>query len=220
VVAATQEGFDAWEGWVHSRMRLLTKAVANTVDVRPWPKAFRPADDFPGQGPPGAPRCFYFLGLAKKRPPQHYHFSQQLIVPQAKVDLTPSVNEFAHKVKDWTERKPGMDIFVKHVLQKALPAWVKPGALTPAKEVPIAADSKKRGAEHAEDGDAGFDAPAAKRHEVEGGVNGTEVERQEDLVDWTGTGEAGEGDAPYSASKAELVAEGVVEAVQVGGKET
>lgn len=34
--------FDVWEGWVHSRMRLLVRNAGQYVEVRPWPKAFRP----------------------------------------------------------------------------------------------------------------------------------------------------------------------------------
>jgi poly(A) polymerase len=154
VIASSKEDFEIWEGWVHSRMRLLIKSAGMMVDVRPWPKAFtapsvqnknkeeeeevkqkkiasnnydsQEKEDQPPFSPP-PPSCFYFIGLSKKKAPTTtYGYSQMMIIPQSKVDLTPAVNDFAHKVKEWDERKPGMDILVKHVMQKALPEWCRP----------------------------------------------------------------------------------------------
>jgi len=162
VIASSKEDFEIWEGWVHSRMRLLIKSAGMMVDVRPWPKAFTAPpvknnkeeededeeeeeeeeeekkkkiasnnddstekEDQPPFPPP--PSCFYFIGISKKKAPTTtYGYSQMMIIPQSKVDLTPAVNDFAHKVKEWDERKPGMDILVKHVMQKALPEWCRP----------------------------------------------------------------------------------------------
>lgn len=53
-------------------------------------------------------------------------YSQALVIPQSKVDLTAPVNEFAHKVKEWDQRREGMDIAVRHLLQRHLPDWVRP----------------------------------------------------------------------------------------------
>ena len=64
MVAETAEDFQVWEGWVHSRMRLLVRSAGAMVDVRPWPKAFRPP---PEATPDARPRCFYFMGLSKKK---------------------------------------------------------------------------------------------------------------------------------------------------------
>ncbi|KFM27292.1 Poly(A) polymerase [Auxenochlorella protothecoides] len=96
IVAASEADFEAWEGWVTSRLRLLIRSAGSIVEVRPWPKPLRPPAD------PLA--CSYFLGLSKKRAP---------------------VNDFAHRVKDWAERRPGMELAVRHVLQKQLPDWVR-----------------------------------------------------------------------------------------------
>jgi poly(A) polymerase Pap1 len=131
VTAANKEDFELWEGWVHSRMRLLIRSAGNMVDVRPWPKAFEPPAPTPDEKTADetekeivGPRCFYFIGLAKKRA-STYQYGQALVIPQSKVDLTPAVNDFAHKVKDWPDRKPGMELFVRHLLQRSLPEWVK-----------------------------------------------------------------------------------------------
>jgi hypothetical protein len=65
-----------------------------------------------------------------------------MIIPQSKVDLTGPVNEFAHKVKEWDLRTPGMDISVRHLLARQLPDWVKqagPGAAAAAAAAATAA---------------------------------------------------------------------------------
>lgn len=92
-MAGSKEDFDVWEGWVHSRMRLLVKSAGMMVDVRPWPKAFKPPQPAGaaaaggsggggggggGGGANGANggvadggatpfRSFYFMGLSKKK---------------------------------------------------------------------------------------------------------------------------------------------------------
>jgi hypothetical protein len=67
VVAATEEDFRAWDGWVHSRLRQLVMRVEPYVTVRPWPKAVAPPRE---DEPAGQPRrCFYFMGLKKKQLP-------------------------------------------------------------------------------------------------------------------------------------------------------
>ena len=109
--------------------------------------------------------------------PQYTPYNQGLIIPQSKVDLTQPVNEFAHKVKEWDLRRPGMDIAVRHLLVKHLPAWVRqaaPGAAKP----PLpggGAEPQPRPAAAAAAGPAGA---LAKRHLAElnaaGGANGGE----------------------------------------------
>ena len=61
-----------------------------------------------------------------------YSYGQTMVAPQSKVDLTQPVNEFSYKVKEYDSRKEGMDISVKHVLQKQLPPWVARKAAAPA----------------------------------------------------------------------------------------
>lgn len=58
--------------------------------------------------------------------PQVYNsYSQAMIIPQSKVDLTHPVNEFAFKVKEFEHRREGMDITVRHLLQRQLPDWLR-----------------------------------------------------------------------------------------------
>lgn len=190
VVASCKEDFEMWEGWVHSRMRLLIKSAGMMVDVRPWPKAFRPPDQQPqalaaaaaaaaveaadGQQQaavtPPQPRCLYFMGLSKKKAQMYSQYNQALVIPQSKVDLTSPVNEFAHKVKEWDQRREGMDIAVRHLLQRQLPDWVRPAKLTaaPAAEVlaPTAALALPNGQQQEQQGAAA--AVAAKPPQLVG----------------------------------------------------
>jgi len=118
---------------------------------------------------------------------------------------------FRHKVKDWVERKPGMDIFVKHVLHKGLPGWVekkqqngesaveKKSASTELERATVAdvlVVGEKRRAEVSES------EPAAKRSvpdEMEAVV--AAVERREDLEDWAAPGEGGGSDGSAAAEE-------------------
>jgi poly(A) polymerase len=121
VSATSKEDFELWEGWVHSRMRLLVKSAGQVIDLRPWPKAFKNEND---ENDPNKYRCFYFLGLSKKRSVTRHSYDNAMVLPQTNVDLTPAVNEFAHKVKDWPDRSKGMDISVQHITYKKLPKWL------------------------------------------------------------------------------------------------
>ena len=194
VVAEGKEDFEVWEGWVHSRMRWLVRSAGNMVDVRPWPKALKP----PLEGEDGKPRCVYFLGLAKKRKTQTYTYNPALVIPQSKVDLTPAVNDFAHKVKDWPERKAGMDIFVKHILQKNLPQWVKDnfinntGSSKKEEEEDGGALKKKKKRDDATAVEGEGEGEMTKKQRVGEDVVKA-VEKRDELVDWTAEGEAGGG---------------------------
>ncbi|KAH7623746.1 putative Nuclear poly(A) polymerase 4 [Nannochloris sp. 'desiccata'] len=208
VTAANKEDFELWEGWVHSRMRLLIRSAGNMVDVRPWPKAFEPPSveesvaeedtlektktTANGTSINGGPRCFYFIGLAKKRA-STYQYGQALVIPQSKVDLTPAVNDFAHKVKDWPDRKPGMDLFVRHLLQRSLPEWVRNKNTTAAKGSGVVdggeEEKKKRSAGGVAEN--GQERPSKRASIVADAEAVAAVERREDLVDWTAGGEAG-----------------------------
>ncbi|KAL4432581.1 hypothetical protein ABPG77_000518 [Micractinium sp. CCAP 211/92] len=194
VVAGSKEDFEMWEGWVHSRMRLLIKSAGMMVDVRPWPKAFRPPDqqqqqhDGTGEQKPVQPRCLYFMGLSKKKPQVYNQYSQALVIPQSKVDLTAPVNEFAHKVKEWDQRREGMDIAVRHLLQRHLPDWVRPqrGEAPPADTAgaaaapdaggaaaapAAAAQAQLIGAKRPSEGGEGAEAAAAAKRQQTGALS-------------------------------------------------
>ncbi|KAL4526209.1 hypothetical protein Ndes2437B_g07464 [Nannochloris sp. 'desiccata'] len=163
VTAANKEDFELWEGWVHSRMRLLIRSAGNMVD-----------------------------GWLKKRA-STYQYGQALVIPQSKVDLTPAVNDFAHKVKDWPDRKPGMDLFVRHLLQRSLPEWVRNKNTTAAKGSGVVdggeEEKKKRSAGGVAEN--GQERPSKRASIVADAEAVAAVERREDLVDWTAGGEAG-----------------------------
>ena len=192
VSSMNKEDFDVWEGWVHSRMRLLVKNAGLVVDIRPWPKAFRPPAENISAHENGDTdlkksseeyKCFYFLGLAKKKAPTTYSYGQTLVLPQSKVDLTPAVNDFAHKVKDWAERKEGMDISVKHILHKHLPPWLN---IPSSSVTDKAKGQKKKRKKHIENGEDHTDSLKKSK-----GERLTAVEKEEELVDWTAPGQAG-----------------------------
>lgn len=215
VTAANKDDFEKWEGWVGSRMRLLIRSAGMMLDVRPWPKPLKPpasqdalandestAMNGAADKTSATPRCFYYMGLSKKRPQTNYQYGQAMIIPQSKVDLTSTVNEFAHKVKEWSDRKPGMEIYVKYILHKGLPTWVKT-AVIPQKSNPEALQEdnscthvqnrsvigEKRSVEVS---DSQANAPSGKRSATGSNSALAAVERLEDVTQWTAPGEAGD----------------------------
>lgn len=89
MIAATEEDFRAWDGWVHSRLRQLVMRVEPYVTVRPWPKAFTPLRAAGEQ----QLRCFYFMGLKKKAFP-----AQPGGARASSVNLNDPVQEFKQQV--------------------------------------------------------------------------------------------------------------------------
>ncbi|EIE20856.1 Poly(A) polymerase, partial [Coccomyxa subellipsoidea C-169] len=107
---------EAWDGWVHSRLRQLVMRVEPFVTVRPWPKAI-----FPPRGPEAAGqprRCFYFMGLKKKPLPS------QPGGRASSVNLNNPVQEFKNQVMGYLSWKEGMHVLITHQMQKALPSFV------------------------------------------------------------------------------------------------
>ena len=41
VSADTEGDLNAWDGWVHSRIRLLIKQIEDYVAARPWPQTLK-----------------------------------------------------------------------------------------------------------------------------------------------------------------------------------
>ncbi|CAL8467929.1 g7467 [Coccomyxa elongata] len=116
VVASTEEDFRTWDGWVHSRLRQLVMRVEPYVTVRPWPKAVTPPRSADQAGQPV--RCFYFMGLKKKAQP---------VQPGGRassVNLNTPVQEFKMQVMGYLSWREGMDVIIRHQVQKALPSFV------------------------------------------------------------------------------------------------
>ncbi|EFN55520.1 hypothetical protein CHLNCDRAFT_23208 [Chlorella variabilis] len=191
VMASSQEDFEVWEGWVHSRMRLLIK-----VDQQQQQQ--QQQQDGGGGGsvadPPAQqqPRCFYFMGLSKKK---------AMIIPQSKVDLTQPVNEFAHKVKEFEQRREGMDISVRHLLQRQLPEWVRP-APNNGGGAPAAADGGDAAAATA------TAAAPADGHDAAAAAAAAAKQQPQQLAGSKRVSEAGEGGGP-AAAKRQQTGEGV-----------
>ena len=99
----------------------------------------------------------------RRRPPQaqaYTSYNQGMIIPQSKVDLTGPVNEFAHRVKEFDQIRDGMDITVRHLLQRQLPTWLRP-APAPRAAPAAAAAAAPETAAAAGDGDVAKQQPLA-----------------------------------------------------------
>lgn len=146
VVAADEQQFRAWEGWVHSRLRQLVRRLETSVGVRPWPKPIKS----PGHGPQSY-STLYYMGL-KKRSTQMTATTLSRASNNS-VNLNGPVNEFRHLVMSWDDWQEGMDVVVRHMKQKDLPPFVftdgqeGPTASAAASEASTAADVLEQTAE-------------------------------------------------------------------------
>ncbi|KAL3152581.1 hypothetical protein ABBQ32_001602 [Trebouxia sp. C0010 RCD-2024] len=119
VVAANEQQFRAWEGWVHSRLRQLVRRLEVSVGVRPWPKPLKSPD-----AGPHSYRTLYYMGLKKRSTQMTANTLSR--ATNASVNLNGPVNEFRHLVMSWDDWQEGMDVVVRHLKQKDLPAFVFP----------------------------------------------------------------------------------------------
>ena len=128
VCALTEEDFKKWEGWVHSRLRLLVQGVETSSNgalvAHPYPERKQdPAKD------PNL-HCIYYMGLGPAPPP-----TPGAPPPRGTLNLNPAVEQFQMMVTSWVNRsdgtvqwQPGMEAHVKHMKRKDLPAWALPPA--------------------------------------------------------------------------------------------
>ncbi len=157
VWATNKEDFELWEGWVHSRMRFLIKNVGYSMDVRPWPKAFK--------DPQKENNHVYYIGLKKKQEAAR-KFSLDNSQANKPVELTPAVNAFSHTVKDWAERNAEtMHIGVRHVTRTDLPAFM--AGHVPAKKKKSGSKKRAGQAEAAEAADGQENKQAYKTIKTE-----------------------------------------------------
>ncbi len=105
-----------WSMWL-CRLRQLVRRLETSVGVRPWPKPIKS----PGHGPQSY-RTLYYMGL-KKRSTQMTATTLSR-ASNSSVNLNGPVNEFRHLVMSWDDWQAGMDVVVRHLKQKDLPAFV------------------------------------------------------------------------------------------------
>lgn len=145
VASANEEQQRMWMGWSESRMRQLVMKVERSTNgalqVHPNPKDFAHSDT----------ATSFFMGL---------HRTPKTVEEGAprQVDLSPAVKEFKATVMQWMSWQPGMDIQVKHIRRKEVPAWAKPGGEAPAAAL---ATATAAGAEAGASAPAPEAAPAA-----------------------------------------------------------
>lgn len=92
-----------------------------SVGVRPWPKPLKSPDQ---DAQPQSHRTLYFMGLKKRSTQMTANTLSR--ATSASVNLNGPVNEFRHLVMSWDDWQEGMDVVVRHLKQKDLPAFVFP----------------------------------------------------------------------------------------------
>ena len=137
IVALNADDFKKWEGWVHSRLRMLVQGVetcsGGALAAHPYPDKKRdPSRD-------EETHCVYYLGLGPSAP-----IPGQNTPAKGTLNLNGAVQQFQMLVTNWVNRadgsvvwQPGMEAHVKHMKRKDLPAHI----------VEEAAEVARRGAE-------------------------------------------------------------------------
>ena len=103
------------------RLRQLVRRLEVSVGVRPWPKPLKSPDQ---DAQPQSHRTLYFMGLKKRSTQMTANTLSR--ATSASVNLNGPVNEFRHLVMSWDDWQEGMDVVVRHLKQKDLPAFVFP----------------------------------------------------------------------------------------------
>ena len=123
VCALNEEDFKKWEGWVHSRIRMLVQGVetcsGGALVAHPYPERKQdPAKD-------EKLHCIYYLGLGPAPAP-----AAGAAPPRGTLNLNPAVEQFQMLVTNWVNRsdgtvqwQPGMEVHVRHMKRKDVPPW-------------------------------------------------------------------------------------------------
>jgi poly(A) polymerase len=121
IVALNADDFKKWEGWVHSRLRMLVQGVetcsGGALAAHPYPeKKLDPSRD-------EETHCVYYLGLGPAAP-----VPGQNTPAKGTLNLNGAVQQFQMLVTNWVNRadgsvvwQPGMEAHVKHMKRKDLP---------------------------------------------------------------------------------------------------
>ena len=107
--------------WFAHRLRQLVRRLEVSVGVRPWPKPLKGPHQDAG---PLSHRTLYYMGLKKRCTQMTANTLSR--ATNASVNLNGPVNEFRHLVMSWDDWQEGMDVVVRHLKQKDLPAFVFP----------------------------------------------------------------------------------------------
>ena len=127
IAAVSEDDFKKWEGWVHSRLRMLVQGVetcsGGALVAHPYPE--KKKDPNRDQ----TTHCVYYLGLGPAPPPE-----PGAPAPRGTLNLNPAVEQFQMLVTNWVNRsdgtlvwQPGMEVHVKHMKRKDVPAWASAG---------------------------------------------------------------------------------------------
>jgi poly(A) polymerase len=194
IVALNADDFKKWEGWVHSRLRMLVQGVetcsGGALAAHPYPeKKLDPSRD-------EETHCVYYLGLGPAAP-----VPGQNTPAKGTLNLNGAVQQFQMLVTNWVNRadgsvvwQPGMEAHVKHMKRKDLPARL----------VAEAAEAARRGeeAEGVPPNDPEAAAAAAERARVAAAAAGG-GDKKRAREDGEGDGGAeGEGDGGDDAGHA------------------
>ena len=124
IVALNADDFKKWEGWVHSRLRMLVQGVetcsGGALAAHPFPEKKRdPNRD-------EETHCVYYLGLGPSAP-----IPGQSAPAKGTLNLNGAVQQFQMLVTNWVNRadgsvvwQPGMEAHVKHMKRKDLPPHI------------------------------------------------------------------------------------------------
>ncbi|GAV61251.1 NTP_transf_2 domain-containing protein/PAP_RNA-bind domain-containing protein/PAP_central domain-containing protein [Cephalotus follicularis] len=115
IVAVDVDDLRAWKGWVESRLRQLTLMIERDtygkLQCHPYPHEYR---DTAKQ----CAHCAFFMGLQRKQ--------GESVQEGQQFDIRGTVDDFRNSINIYMFWKPGMEIYVSHVLRKQLPSYVFP----------------------------------------------------------------------------------------------
>ncbi len=126
-----------WFGLCESRLRLLIAGF-----------------EFPAIGCSAYPFAKFFTRTVKDSNEENligctivtsFFIGLEFAVPLDTVlDLKSCIDEFVNIVNSWEDRKNGMDVTIKHVLQKDLPAYVKEDSSVDLEKLEIDEESETK----------------------------------------------------------------------------
>ncbi|KAH0464419.1 hypothetical protein IEQ34_007205 [Dendrobium chrysotoxum] len=115
IVAMDADDLRIWKGWVESRLRIMILKIERDtygmLQCHPYPTEYIDSSR-------RSPHCLFFLGLRRKQG-VNVEEGQQF-------DLQATMEEFKDCVNMYMSWRPGMEIYISHVLRKQIPSFVFP----------------------------------------------------------------------------------------------